>query len=132
MNVSSQGILLGQQSETDESSQPIEDDSSTVSQEEHPISVRDEEMERTATVKIGGGLQITKIQEVDLTQWTGRPTKLTTTLLTYLLGKEKLKNMSRTGKGNRQAIPKNVLDTVQSNNSRKYCNKLVANLICKF
>lgn len=53
------------------------------------------------------------MEEKNLMSLKNNPKKMTTKLLVYLFGKEKLKSMSRTGKGNHEAIPENVLNTVE-------------------
>ncbi|XP_051158549.1 piggyBac transposable element-derived protein 4-like [Leptopilina boulardi] len=61
----------------------------------------------------GSGIFVTLMEEKNLMSLKNNPKKMTTKLVVYLFGKEKLKSMSRTGKRNHEAIPENVLNTVE-------------------
>lgn len=79
------------------------------------LTRRSTDMDEKIEIIRGSNCYITKIERNNLQKLRNNSRKMTTTLLTNIFGKEKLKLMSRTGKGDHETIPKETLKAVESN-----------------
>ncbi|XP_051166600.1 uncharacterized protein LOC127284922 [Leptopilina boulardi] len=121
LTVSSEGIILGV---TSESSGNDNSESTESAVQEIPIPDRDTENDTMGEVHVGNNFYITELDEKNLNKYIDNPKKMVTTLLICLVGKEKLRNMSRSGKGTHEAIPEALLETVERYVFNKCSEKL--------